>query len=489
MPQRLPLPVLPGGHAAYEKKEKCAVFGVWGTPHPARVSYLGLYAQQHRGQESAGIAVTDGRRLEGQTGMGLVAEVFTPDSLAKLESKGSKAAIGHCRYSTAGGSLSCNAQPLLESYIGGQVAVAHNGNLINAEALRIRFEEAGHLFHTTSDTEVIIHLLASPAQQKAIDPLAETLRHLQGAFSLVFLFNDRIEACRDPWGWRPLVIGQLEDGGYVVASETVALDVVGATLIREVEPGEIVRIDDSGLSSRTFAPPAQRMAYCVFEHVYFANPASQIFGQNVQATRERLGERLAAEAPVKADFVVPMPDSGRSAALGYARASGLPYREAIVPNRYVGRTFIKPTQDQRNAAVRLKLNVIADLVRGRSLVIVDDSIVRGTTTRAKMNQLKAAGAKEIHLRISCPPIRHPCYFGVDFAERTQLVANTRNVEQIREFLGVDSLHYLSLEGLLTCMDRKGSDYCTACYSGEYRLDPEHPVTESVIEPAQLRIFG
>jgi amidophosphoribosyltransferase len=482
----LSLPVL---HRDYEKKEKCGVFGIWGHPQSAKLSYLGLYAQQHRGQESAGIAVSDGDVLSAHTGMGLVAEIFDTQELQQLDHIGGRGAIAHNRYSTAGGSLACNAQPLLESYIGGQVAVAHNGNLINNLVLRHAFEQAGHLFHTTSDTEVIIHLLASPAQQKAVDPLAATLRHLQGAFSLLFLFPDRIEAARDPWGWRPLSLGQLATGQYVVASETVALDVVGAKIIREIEPGEIVTINDEGVKSRRFAEAAERPAHCVFEHVYFANPASNVFGQNVQIARETMGEALAAEAPVDADYVVPMPDSGRSAALGFARKSGIPYREAIVPNRYVGRTFIKPSQDQRAAAVRLKLNVIDELVRGKRLVIVDDSIVRGTTTKAKMDQLRSCGAKEIHLRISCPPIRHPCFFGVDFAERSQLVATGKTIEDIRQYLGVDSLHYLSLEGLLSCMHRPGEKYCTACYSGDYRLDPEHPITDEVVEPEQMKMFG
>ncbi|MFA6043870.1 MAG: amidophosphoribosyltransferase [Phycisphaerales bacterium] len=472
-----------------ELKEKCGVFGVWGHPHGARLAYLGLYAQQHRGQESAGIAVSDGLVLNATTGMGLVAEVFDPDTLDKIDVRGGRGAIGHNRYSTAGGSLSCNAQPLLESYVGGQVALAHNGNLINADPLRNRFEDAGHIFHTTSDTEVIIHLLASPAQQQSPDPLAATLRHLQGAFSLVFLFPDRIEAARDPWGWRPLVIGRLTSGQYVVSSETVALDVVGAELIREIEPGEIITISDAGLSSRRFADGSAKPAHCAFEHVYFANPASIVFGQNVQMTRERMGEVLAREAPADVDSVVPMPDSGRSAALGFARASGLAYCEAIVPNRYVGRTFIKPTPEARQSAVRLKLNVISEMVRGKRLVIVDDSIVRGTTTKAKMDQLRAAGAKEIHLRISCPPIRHPCYFGVDFAERSQLVANGKTIDQIRDYLGVDSLHYLSLEGLLSCMSRDPASYCTACWSGDYRLDPYHPEAEFVNAAEQLKIFG
>lgn len=486
MPHRVPLTIL--DPRTHERKEKCAVLGLWGHPQGVRLAYLGLYAQQHRGQESAGMAVSDGERLAGVSGMGLVAEVFDERTLQDMEHHGGRGVIGHNRYSTAGGSLACNAQPLLENYVGGQVAVAHNGNLINAELLRRRFEESGHLFHTTSDTEVIVHLLASPAQHHSVDPIAATLRQLQGAFSLVFLFRDRIEACRDPWGWRPLVVGRFAGGQYAVASETVALDVMGAAFVREVEPGEIVTLSDAGLSSRRFADAAPAPAHCAFEHVYFANPASVVFGQNVQITREALGEVLAREAPAAADYVVPMPDSGRTAALGFARVSGIPYREAIVPNRYVGRTFIKPTPEQRHNAVRLKLNIINELVRGKRLVIVDDSVVRGTTTKAKMDQLRAAGVKEIHLRISCPPIRHPCYFGVDFATRDQLIAHGRSVEDVRAYLGVDSLHYLSLDGLLSCMKRDASHYCTACWSGDYRLDPDKPVGVEVVEHDQLKMF-
>lgn len=496
MARHLSLPVLrpntrttqaaPPDIERYEKKEKCGVVGVWGIPAAASLAYLGLYAQQHRGQESAGIAGSDGRRLTAHTGMGLVPEVLS-NEIVRLDAHSTAGAIGHNRYSTAGGSLQCNAQPLLESYVGGQVALAHNGNLINADAYRALFEQAGHLFHTTSDTEVIIHLLASPAQQQTSDPLAATLRLLEGAFSLIFLFPDRLEAARDPWGWRPLVLGQLPTGQHCVASETVALEVMGATYVREIQPGEIVTINDKGLSTRRFAESSVPTAHCVFEHVYFAHPASTVFGQNVQLTREAFGERLATESPVVADFVVPMPDSGRSAAVGYARASGIQLREAIVPNRYVGRTFIRPTPQQRQAAVRLKLNVIAEIVKGKSLIIVDDSIVRGTTTKAKIEQIRQAGAKEIHLRISCPPIRHPCFFGVDFATRDQLIANGRTVEQIREFLGVDSLAYLSLEGMLACVHRQPSDWCTACFSGDYRLDVEHPITDEIVPPQQ-RIF-
>ncbi|GIW73516.1 MAG: hypothetical protein KatS3mg103_0038 [Phycisphaerales bacterium] len=474
-----------------EKKEKCAVFGIWGRRHPVYTAYTALYALQHRGQESAGLALAGKDGIVGHTGMGLVPEVFTQDLLARLADQNPHAAIGHNRYSTTGASLATNAQPLVQTTAQGRVAVAHNGNLVNASALRQAFGENGHIFHTSSDTEVIIHLLASPMQQRTPDPLASTLRRLQGAYSLVFLFEDRIEAARDPWGWRPLVLGVMPDGSPVVASETVALEVIGARFEREVEPGEIVTLDDAGVRSRRFAPPADPLAMCIFEHVYFASPASTIFGQNVQVFREALGQALWEEDPQMhqspPDYVMPMPDSGRSAAHGYARASGIPYREGIVPNRYVGRTFIKPTQHERETAVRLKLNVIGDIVRGKRVVVVDDSVVRGTTTRLKMKQIYEAGAAEVHLRISCPPIRHPCYFGVDFATREQLIANGRSVEQIREYLGVDSLRFLSLEGMLACAVHRPDQYCTACWSGRYRIDVEHPTTGQFLEPMQERM--
>ena len=367
-----------------EKKDKCGVFGVWGPEDAAQRAYRGLYAQQHRGQESAGIAVSNGASLSAHTGQGLVPEVFTAAALDRLTGT---AAIGHNRYSTTGSNHPRNNQPLMEEYVGGQVAVAHNGNLINAQLLRRRYEERGHIFHSSSDTEVIIHLLAFHHLSKA-DPLVEALHHLQGAYSLVFLFADRIEAVRDPWGWRPLVLGKTADGYDCVASETVAWDAIGAKFVREVSPGEIVTLSDAGVSTRRFAE-AQQPAHCIFEHVYFANPSSRVFGQTVQIVRERLGERLAGEAPVEADYVIPMPDSGRSASLGYARASGIPYREGIVPNRYVGRTFIQPTQAQRDVAVQLKLNAVPEIISGRRIIVVDDSIVRGTTTRGKMAQLRA----------------------------------------------------------------------------------------------------
>lgn len=468
-----------------EKKEYCGVFGIWGAEDSAHRAYYATYAQQHRGQESAGIAVTDGQLLSGHVGMGLVPEVFTPRHLAELQGK---AAIAHNRYSTTGSSRSCNAQPLIQQFSKGQLAIAHNGNLINAGILRKHFEEMGHIFHTTTDTEIIFHLLAEPHHQQKPDPLWAALQHLQGAYSLVLLFADRIEAVRDPWGWRPLVIGETDEGYPVVASETVALDAIGARTVREVEPGEIVTLNDEGVHSRRFAAKTTP-AYCIFEHVYFANPSSHIFGDTVQIARERFGEQLAREAPVEADCVMPMPDSGRSAALGYARHSGLPFREGIVPNRYVGRTFIQPTQQQRDIAVQLKLNVVEEVVRDKRIVVVDDSIVRGTTTRGKMAQLRRAGAKEIHFRISCPPIRHGCYFGVDFPDVDQLIANNRTVNEIAEYLGVDSLYFLSLGGMLDCVTQPREHYCTACYSGQYRIDIEKPIGKLDLEQYQMRIFS
>lgn len=507
MPERFSLPVLSSPSCMKpvaaladtndQPKEKCGVIGIWNDPGAVRKAYLGMYAQQHRGQEAAGLAVCNGSEIASHLGKGLVVEVFDELSIERLEKHyntaidegGMRGVIGHNRYSTSGGTAALNAQPLVETTFDGPVALAHNGNLVNGMAWRQVLSAAGRLFHTTSDSEIMVHLLASPEQRDTPDPVGATLRNLLGAFSVVILFPDRIEAARDPWGWRPLVLGELPSGKPMVASETVALDVAGAQFIREIEPGEIVTLDNDGVHSRRYAAPNAPLAQCVFEHVYFANPASNVFGQNVQVSRERMGARLAEEAPVEADYVMPMPDSGRSAANGYANASGIPYREGIVPNRYVGRTFIKPTQEERSAAVRLKLNVISDIVRDKRVIIVDDSIVRGTTTREKMNQLRDAGAKEIHLRISCPPIKHPCFFGVDFADREQLIAHNRSVEDIRAFLGIDSLHFLSLDGMLSVMNHAPEQYCTACFSGDYRVDIDHPVACEVATKAQLSMFN
>jgi amidophosphoribosyltransferase len=470
----------------YEKKEKCGLFGVWGLKEAAQVCYHGLFAQQHRGQESAGIAVTDGVQLNGHTGMGLVSQVFNPRLLR--EDLTGHAAIGHVRYSTTGSSKLCNAQPLLREYRLGPVAVAHNGNLINAQLLRQQYEEHGHIFQSTTDTEIIVHLLAKPTHAQKQDPLPHVLRHLQGAFSLLFLFPDRIEAARDPWGIRPLSLGKTPGGHWCVASETCAFDSIGAQHVRDVEPGEIVTINDAGLTSRQYDSPATDKAHCVFEHVYFANPASKVFGQTVHIVREALGRQLARESSVPADYVMPMPDSGRSAAHGYSREADIPLEEGIVPNRFVGRTFILPNQGQRDQAVAMKLNIIPDVVEGKRIVIVEDSVVRGTTTRSKMRAIRGAGAKEIHLRVSCPPIRHPCFYGIDFPTSEELIAHNRTVEQVQEFLEVDSLAYLSLEGMLACLKESKRQYCTACWNGEYKIPIDQPQSKFSFERDQLKMF-
>jgi amidophosphoribosyltransferase len=470
----------------YEKKEKCGLFGVWGTPDASHLVYQGLFAQQHRGQESAGIAVSDGTAINGHTGMGLVSQIFHPRMLR--EDLAGNAAIGHVRYSTTGSSKLCNAQPLLRQFSLGPVAVAHNGNLINAALLRSEYERHGHIFQSTTDTEIIVHLLAKPTHVEKADPLPHVLKHLQGAFSLLFLFPDRMEAVRDPWGVRPLALGKTAQGQYCVASETCAFDAIDAQFIRAIEPGEIVRIDDNGIHSRHYDTPARELAMCVFEHVYFANPASKIFGQTVHVVRERLGRQLAKEAPVAADYIMPMPDSGRSAALGFAKESNIPFEEGIVPNRFVGRTFILPQQGQRDRAVAMKLNIIPDVVDDKRIVIVEDSVVRGTTTRSKMRAIRRAGAKEIHLRVSCPPIRHPCFYGIDFPTSTELIAHNRTVEQIAQFLEVDSLAYLSMDGMLSCLKHEPAAYCTACWSGQYKIPIDQQQSKFSFERDQLKMF-
>ena len=452
-------------------REACGVVALWGAQTPAHLAYQALFSLQHRGQESAGIATCDpAGRIERHVGMGLVPNVFDPETLGSLDEHQAGTpgnAIGHNRYSTTGASEQDNIQPFVGHTSAGMVAMAHNGNIVNARELRTRLEGEGRAFTSTSDTEVVLQLLAKAIDEA--DQLSWALEQLRGAFSLVFLFEDRIEVARDPSGGRPLVIGETRGGGYIVASETVALDAIGARTLREVEPGEIVTISDAGIESRRFGDDPHP-SHCVFEHVYFASPASRVFGSTVQLIRERLGERLAHESPVEADLVTPMPDSGRSAATGYARAGALPYREAIIPNRYVGRTFIKPTMGERADAVRLKLNVVGEIVEGQRIIVVDDSIVRGTTTRLKMDQLRSAGAKEIHLRISCPPIRHPCFFGVDFPDRKELIATDRTPEDIAQILGVDSVAYLSIDGLhdvVGTADVPGDHYCDACFTGRY----------------------
>ncbi len=466
----------------------CGLFGIYGDPEAVEKTYLALYSQQHRGQESAGICSSDGQEIDRRVGMGLVTDVF---DRRRLEEVRNPIAIGHVRYSTTGSSLHVNIQPLLVTYSRGQMGVAHNGNLINAKLLRDAYEDAGAIFQTTSDTEVIVHLMAKPAHIHRQHTLSHVLRHLQGAFSLVFLFPDRIVAARDPYGIRPLCLGQTDRGAPVVASETCAFDIIDAEYVRDVEPGEIVTLGPKGTTSRYFVEPKEcRPAYCIFEHVYFADPASSIFGENVHLVRSAMGRQLAREAPADADLVVPVPNCARCASMGYAHESGMPLGRGFTTSHYAGRSFIMPSQDQRNLAVKMKLNVIKESVHGKRLVVIEDSVVRGTTTRGKMGALRAAGAKEIHVRVASPPIRHPCFYGIDFPDPNELIANQcgGSVEAIRDYLEVDSLQYLSLEGMLSCVRYGPEDYCTACFSGKYPVDVDEPVSKFALERHQLRMF-
>lgn len=472
----------------FEKKESCGLFGIFGDPEAVQKTYLGLYSLQHRGQESAGIASSSGEFIQCYKGMGTVGRVFRSGTDI-LKDLANPIAIGHVRYSTTGSSKEINSQPFLSEYSRGQVAVAHNGNLINAALLRDEYEAYGSIFKSTCDTEIIIHLLAKPTHVSKPDPVAHVLNHLQGAYCLLFLYADRIEAARDPYGVRPLCLGQAEKGVYVVASESCVFDTVGAKFLREIMPGEIIRMDKKGLSSRFFVTPGTvTPAHCIFEHIYFAKQNSTIFGENVHEFRKKLGRRLAAEQPADADVVIPVPDSGTSAAIGYSQQSKIPFDMGMVRSHYVGRTFISPDQKMREAEVKLKLAVVKEVVEGKSIVVVDDSIVRGTTTRGKIRALRQAGAKQIHMRVSCPPIRHPCFYGIDFPTKEELLANNRSLKQIKEFLEVDSVGYMSLEGLLSCAALPAKSYCTACWSGKYPIPVDTAVNKFSLEHYQMQMF-
>jgi len=471
-----------------DKKEECGLFGIYGDPKAVEKCYFGLFNLQHRGQESAGIASSDGENIRCHTGMGIIARVFRGGS-GLLDKLANPAAIGHVRYSTTGSSKAINSQPFLSEYSRGQVAVAHNGNLVNASLLRDEYEAYGSIFKSTSDTEIIIHLLAKPSHVSNPDPLAHVLNHLQGTYSLLFLFPDCIEAARDPYGVRPLCIGKTKEDAYVVASETCALEAIGAEYIRDVEPGEIVRLDENGLHSRFFVKPGSvKPAHCLFEHIYFAKQNSIIFGENVHLFRKKLGRQIAREHPVEADIVIPVPDSGTSAAVGYSEQSRIPFDMGFVRSHYIGRTFISPNQKLREQQVNLKLSVVKEAVEGKRVVVVDDSIVRGTTTQSKIKTLREAGAKEVHMRVSCPPLRFPCFYGVDFPTKEELLANNRDLEQIRKFLDVDSIGYLSIEGLLSCAELPADHYCTACWTGAYPIPVDIAVTKFVMEHHQMHLF-
>ncbi len=443
-------------------KDECGVFGIFGHPEAANLTYLGLYALQHRGQESAGIVAADGARMRVSRAMGQVADAFDEQALEKLPGH---LAIGHTRYSTAGESKIENAQPFLIDCAHGQIAVAHNGNLVNAGELRDALVRAGSIFQTSSDTEVVLHLYARSRAPSVEEALVESIAQLSGAFSLALLTKNRLIAARDPHGFRPLALGQLGDA-WIVCSETCALDLIGATYVRDIEPGELLIISDGGLRSLRLFPKSS-LSQCIFEHVYFARPDSYVFGRSVNEVRTELGRILARESSVSADVVVPIPDSGVCAAVGFAEEADLPLRMGLIRNHYVGRTFIQPQQSIRHFSVRVKLNPVRSILEGRRVVLLDDSIVRGTTSRKIVRMVKAAGAREVHLRISCPPTISPCFYGVDTPSKSELIAATHTHEEIRKYVEADSLSYLSLEGLRSAVGSQQQDYCTSCYTGVY----------------------
>ena len=443
-------------------KEECGVFGIYGHTEAANLTYLGLYALQHRGQESVGIASSDGVRLQMHKAVGYVADSFDEPTISRLAGM---SAVGHVRYSTAGESGLKNAQPILIDCAHGEIAICHNGNLVNAQELREMLVREGSIFQTTSDTEVLLHLYARSKAPTPEQALVESVTQAQGAFSLVLLTKDRLIAVRDPHGFRPLTLGKLGDS-YIVCSETCALDLIDAEWVRDIEPGEVFIVGPDGARSLHPFGPAKK-AHCIFEHVYFSRPDSYVFGQSVNEVRTELGRRLAAEQPVPADVVVPIPDSGVCAATGFAEAAGLPMHMGLIRNHYVGRTFIEPHQSIRHFGVRVKLNPVKSILNGRRVILVDDSIVRGTTSRKIVKMVRAAGASEIHLRISCPPTISPCFYGVDTPKRAELIGATHSLEEIRRYVGADSLGYLSLEGMLESVGKTRSSYCTSCYTGKY----------------------
>jgi amidophosphoribosyltransferase len=432
------------------------------------MSYLGLYAQQHRGQESAGIVSLHKGEHIIHRGMGLVGDVFKEQDLIRLEGK---CAIGHNRYSTAGGSHHYNVQPLTAQLLSGPVALAHNGNIVNGDVMRAELKGEGSIFQGTNDTECLLHLLAKHPSHDLVTCLKDSLPKLIGAYSMVLLTHNKLVAARDPLGFRPLVLGRrpIGDGrfSWVVASETCAFDLIGAQMIREIEPGEIVWFDDDGEHSERISPPQKRLAKCVFEHVYFSRPDSLVFGLSVYESRKKMGEILADESPIEADVVVPVPDSGVPAALGYSRRSGVPFELGIIRNHYIGRTFIQPSQSIRSFGVKIKLNAQSALLKGKRVVVIDDSLVRGTTSQKIISLVRAAGAKEVHFRIASPPTTGPCFYGVDTPKRTQLIAAKQSVEEIRQYIDADTLHYLSIEGMMRAVNGSHEDFCAACFDGRY----------------------
>jgi amidophosphoribosyltransferase len=464
-------------------REECGVVAVYNHAEAAKLTYLGLYALQHRGQESTGVVSVHDGQLYVYKAPGLVGDVFTEESFARLPGN---IAIGHVRYSTTGSSIATNAQPIVASFKGGSMAIAHNGNISNAGQLRAELEERGAIFQTTTDTEILVHLVAQAGTRSFDDALYASLERLKGAYSLLIAREDRVYAVKDPRGFRPLCIGKIGDG-YVVASESCALDIMNAQYLRELQPGEVLAFHEGGVSSRK-PFPVEEQAFCIFEYIYFSRPDSVAQqGRSISELRAKLGEQLAMEYPVEADVVIPVPDSSIPAAIGYARRSGIPYDMGLIRSHYVGRTFIEPNQAIRDFGARIKYNAVRTVLEDKRVVIVDDSIVRGTTSRKIVNMVRAAGAREIHMRISAPPWRNPCYFGVDTPERSKLIAaTTQNVDEIRKYIGADSLGYISVEGLLKVMPKTIS-YCTACFTGEYPKGQQPPgeLTKEVLETARV----
>jgi len=458
-----------------EWREECAVFGIWGADRASELAQLGLYALQHRGQESTGIVTAHDGRFFVEKGLGLVADVMTPERLARLPGR---QAIGHNRYSTTGGLNLTNAQPLTVRFRGTEVAIAHNGNLVNARALRHRLEESGSLFQTSLDTEVFLHLMAQ-ADGSFEERLGEACLQVQGAYSLTMMTPEAVYGLRDPHGWRPLVLGRLETGAHVLASESCALDLLGATMIDEPAPGELIRLDARGATRRQLLPPGPRRA-CIFEHVYFSRPDSIVFGETVDRVRRRLGRRLAEEQPADADLVMAVPDSSNSIALGYSERSGLPFELGLIRNHYVGRTFIHPTQAVRDHSVRVKFNAVTAILDGKRVVMVDDSIVRGTTSRKLVALVRKAGAREVHFRVGSPPVAFPCFYGIDTPSRHELIGARGSLEEIRDFLGVDSIGYLTEEGMKAC-EKSPEGWCDACFSGRYPIPPSEELEKLSLE--------
>lgn len=455
----------------------CGIFGIYGHKDASRLTYLGLYALQHRGEESAGIvAANGGGKVKSHNGMGLVSDVFNEKTIKSLHGN---VAVGHVRYSTTGSSISKNIQPFLVAHRKGHIAIAHNGNLVNTRQLRRGMENKGSIFQTSMDSELVVHLIAKSDKKDKEHIIIDALSQLEGAYSIILMLNNTLIGARDPYGFRPLCIGKLDEA-YVLASETCALDLIRAKYVRDIEPGEIVFIDNQGL--RSIKPfPHQKHASCIFEYIYFSRPDSNIFEKNVYLTRKRLGKQLAKEHPVKADLIMPIPDSGNYAALGFAEASNIPYEIGMIRNHYIGRTFIQPSQFIRDFKVKIKLNPIKDVLKGKRIVIIEDSIVRGTTSRIRVKTLREAGAKEIHMRVSCPPLISPCFYGIDFPTKKELIASNRTIESIKDFIGLDSLKYLSLEGMLKSMLLPKEEFCTACFTGNYPTKLSKKVSKKILE--------